>query len=173
MHSESLRLLGRLKPFVRDTYISYTLSCKYEKGLIFSEPTYSDASCNFGGFASPNRYLIFSENKTLLEPVTGLCVWQRGSRFKVIDVQRSKSHSQITLLELGDGSILQENTEILAEIERDLAETAGHFFAVADRIDPLREHQTLEWLQRINAPLGIKDDGSFFEILSANGNMSS
>lgn len=172
MYSESLRILGRLKPFIRDTYIPYALSCKYEKGLIFSDPTYSDASCNFGGFASPNRYLIFSENKTLLEPVTGLCVWKPGSRFKVIDVQRSKSHSQITLLELGDGSILQE-TEILAEIERDLAETAGHFFAVAARIDPMREHQALEWLQRINAPLGIRNDGSFFEILSADGNMSS
>ncbi|NCB47989.1 hypothetical protein EOM81_13380 [bacterium] len=172
MHSESLKLLGRLKPFVRDTYISYALSCKYEKGLIFSDPTYSDASCNFGGFASPNRYLIFSENKTLLEPVTGLCVWKPGSRFKVIDVQRAKSHSQIALLELGDGRILQE-PEILAEIERDLAETAGHFFFVAGRIDPLREHQTLEWLQRINAPLGISDDGNFFEILSVDGSVSS
>ena len=171
-HSGTQKFLGRLRPFVRDTYISYALSCKYEKGLIFSDPTYSDASCNFGGFASPNRYLIFSENKTLLEPVTGLCVWKRGSRFKVIDVQRTRSHSQITLLELGDGKILHEHAEILDEIEKDLAEIAGHFFFVAGRIDPLREHQTLEWLQRINAPLGIKDDGSFFEILNADGNVS-
>jgi len=169
VHSETEQLLGRLKPFIRDTYIPYALSCKYESGLIFSDPTYSDASCNFGGFASPNRYLIFSENKTLLEPVTGLCVWRPGSRFKVIGVQRTKSHSQITLLELGDGRILQE-TENLAEIERGLAETACHFFAVAGRIDPLREHQTLEWLQRINAPLGIKADGNFFEILNGDWN---
>lgn len=169
-HPGAEKLIGRLRPFVRDTYITHALSCKYEKGLIFSDPTYSDASCNFGGFASPNRYLIFSENKTLLEPVTGLCIWKPGSRFKVIDVQRTKSHSQITLLELGDGRILQEHAEILDKVEKDLAEIAGHFFVVAGRIDPLREHQTLEWLQRINAPLGIKEDGIFFEILSADGN---
>lgn len=107
-----------------------------------------------------------------MEPVTELCIWKLGSRFKVINVQTTKSNSQITLLELGAGRILQENAEILAEIERDLAETAGHFFAVAGRIDPLREHQALEWLQRINAPLGIRVDGSFSEILSADGNMN-
>ncbi len=169
-HSAAERLLGELRPFFRDTYISYTLSCKYEKGLMFSDPTFCDASCNFGGFASPNRYLIFSDNKTLLEPVTGLCVWKPGSRFMVIDVQRTRSHSQITLLELGDGKILHERAEILHEIENSLAETARHFFAVAGKIDPLREHQTLEWLQRISAPLGIKDDGNFFEIFNLDRN---
>jgi len=165
--SEAQKFLGRLKPFIRDTYIPYSLSSKYEKGLVFSDPTYCDASCNFGGFASPNRYLIFSENKTLLEPITGLCVWKRGSAFKVIDVQNTKSHSQITLLELGDGKNLHEPPEVLDQIEKDLAEIAFHFFVVAGKLDPLREHQTLEWLQRINYPLGIKDDGSFFEVLNA------
>ncbi|HNX76303.1 MAG TPA: hypothetical protein PKM56_11475, partial [Candidatus Rifleibacterium sp.] len=143
---------------------------RIEKGLMFSDPTFCDASCNFGGFASPNRYLIFSDNKTLLEPVTGLCVWKPGSRFMVIDVKRTRSHSQITLLELGDGKILHERAEILHEIENSLAETARHFFAVAGKIDPLREHQTLEWLQRISAPLGIKDDGNFFEIFNVDRN---
>ena len=88
----------------------------------------------------------------------------------VIDVQRTRSHSQITLLELGDGKILHERAEILHEIENSLAETARHFFAVAGKIDPLREHQTLEWLQRISAPLGIKDDGNFFEIFNVDRN---
>jgi len=155
--------------FFRDTLLQPEILSMYQVGMIFREPTFCDATYKFGGFAAPHRYLIISENAKCLDsysehPEWGLCIWQRDSIFKVIAIQSTDFHSQITLLEIPKSNIIDYQTKTLSDGELNLAEQSVISFERAEQTPPRLEHITDDWLDRLTCPIGIKSPGQFFEL---------
>jgi hypothetical protein len=141
----------------------------YKVGQLFREPTLCDATINFGGFAASHRYLIISANARSLgalskNPEWGLCTWNPGSIFKVICIASIDGFSQITLLEIPESLRKEFTSARFSEMEiRFASQSVSQYFTKALLSDPLPEQQSSSWLERLKNPLGIDDDGVFFE----------
>jgi len=154
--------------FYRDTVLSPEVLSLYRVGVLFREPTFCDTTYKFGGFAAPHRYLIFSSNARCVDAISehpewGLCLWQTGRIFKVISRVQSIQHVQITLLEIPERLRQEFTTPELSELEQRFAQQAHEQFQAALKISPLPEHQTRLWLDRLEFPVGVDDNGQFFE----------
>lgn len=154
--------------YYRDTFLSSEIFSLYKIGTIFREPTFCDATSKFGGFAASHRYLIISANARYFggldqRPEWGMCVWQPGSIFKVIGINQKSDQGQIALLEVPETFRGELITEDLSEMERFYANQAETKFHYALLLDALPAHQTEDWLRRLKFPIGIDDDGLFFE----------
>lgn len=97
-------VFGECGAFVRDTTLPDTVLAKYKVGVLLREPTYCDASHKLGGFIAPHRFLIFSSQARSLDELApqpwGLCVWQRGRVFKVINRLTDDEHVQALSVKL-------------------------------------------------------------------------
>lgn len=154
--------------FYRDTKLPADVLKLYEVGLLFREPTFCDTTYKFGGLAAPHRYLIISANAKCIDalsqhPEWGLCLWQRGRIFKVIGIHSVSTFSQITLLEVPEALREEFTTARLSEMEVRFAQQAEEQFKTALTAPMLPEHQTRLWLDRLELPVGIDDNGQFFE----------
>ena len=119
-------------------------------------------------FAAQHRYLIISANARCIDefsqhPEWGLCLWESGRIFKVIDVQENAEHTQTTLLEVPEHLLDQFVSPFLSDIERQFAVHAAEQFNLALGMQPLPEHQTRLWLDRLVLPVGVDDSGRFFK----------
>jgi hypothetical protein len=159
---------GRYAAFYRDTRLPPGVLDLYEVGVLFRDPTLCDATYKFGGFAAPHRYLIISAGATCLDrlapgPEWGLCVWLPGRIFKVIGVHRGEEHSQATLLEVPEAMRESFTTARLSEMEQSFADQAAGQFDAALEAPVLPMHASRDWLDRLTYPLGVNDQGRFFE----------
>ena len=93
----------------------------------------------------------------------GLCIWQVRRIFKVIDIQESSKRVQITLLEVPEELREEFTTSHLSELEQGFANQAAKQFHAALETPVLPEHKTRLWLDRLELPIGVDDDGHFFE----------
>src|SRR5262249_49083529 len=97
-------VFGKCGAFVRDTSLTDSVLVKYGVGVLLRELAFCDASHKLGGFVAPKRFLIFSSQARCLDELVpqpwGLCVWQPGRIFKVIDRLTDGEHVQVTLLEI-------------------------------------------------------------------------
>jgi len=153
--------------FYRDTTLDKDVLALYKVGVIFQEPTFCDATYKRGGMLAPHRYLITSSNARSLEvfsenPQLGLCVWQPGRFFKVIDIASIDEYTQVTLLEIPEDLLPYFQRDELAFIEQDFASQAVKDFQEAVDLAPLADLNKNEWLDRISSPLGINDDLEYF-----------
>lgn len=162
----------RLDAYYRDTNLPAHILAQYRPGMIFREPTLCNASQHFGGFAAAHRYLLLSSTARPLEaffgefiesPGAGLSVWIAGSLWKVLAIHRHDSHAQITLLEIPPVALHAFNAQALTPLEQGLAEKAEEFFKRALAQEPVPACTEPAWLERLEHPLGINDDGDFFE----------
>lgn len=162
----------RIDVYCRDTNLAEQSLAKYRPGLIFREPTLCDASQHFGGFAARHRYLLLSCTARHLDalfgglsgsPGTGLSVWQPGSLWKVMAVHQNNDHTQITLFKIPPVALHAFNAQALTPLEQGLTEKADEFFQRALAQEPVPACATPEWLERLQHPLGINDDGEFLE----------
>jgi hypothetical protein len=164
--------LDGLAAFCRDTTLAPDILARYQPGLIFREPTFCDASYKIAGFAAPHRYLILSANARCVDEVSqhpewGLCLWMTGARFKVIDRLEQDGHTQITLLEIPEPLLPLFESDALAQLESELAGEARNLFEQALPQPALPELSTPLWLERLTLPLGINNQGEYFDLLSA------
>lgn len=79
-----------LQMFVRDVNLG-SLASKYEPDLILTEKGFTDASIRVGGMVTSHRFAILSNHMADFsefehETNWGLCVANRDSYFKVLDV---------------------------------------------------------------------------------------
>ena len=153
--------------FYRDTSLDLVDLRMYQVGVIFQEPTFCDATYRRGGLLAPHRYQIISSNARSLDafsenPKWGLCVWQPGALFKVIDITSIAEYTQITLLEIPEDLLPYFQRDELAYIEREFALQAVEDFMEAVGLPPLDDLNTKGWLGRFSNPLGIKDDHEYF-----------
>ncbi len=163
--------LDGLAAFCRDTTLAPDILARYQAGLIFREPTFCDASYKIAGFAAPHRYLILSANARCVDemsqhPEWGLCLWMTGACFKVIDRVEQDGHTQITLLEIPEPLVPLFAADALADLEQSLAAEARTLFEQALAESALPELSTRLWLDRLALPLGINDEGEYFEALA-------
>jgi hypothetical protein len=159
---------GRYAAFYRDTTLPPGVLDLYETGILFRDPTLCDATYKFGGFAAPHRYLIVSASATCLDrlspgPEWGLCVWLPGRIFKVLGVHRGDPFSQTTLLEVPETMREAFTTARLSEMEESFAGQAARQFEAAHEAPVLPVHANRAWLDRLAYPLGVNDQGRFFE----------
>lgn len=154
--------------YYRDTNLPTEIASLYQVGMLFREPTFCDATCRFGGFPATHRYYIISANARNFgdfdqRPEWGMRVWQPGSLFKVIGINEKSDKTQITLLEVPEAFMSELTTKHLSEMEEFYANQAETKFHYALLLDALPVHQTRDWLSRLKFPIGIDDNGLFFE----------
>lgn len=161
-----------LNPYARDLKLKPPCLERYQPGVIFREPTLCDASEHVRGFAAQHRFLLLSANAKHLDalfggvsgsPGTGLCVFQPDSLWKVLAVHRNEDHAQITLLEIPPVGIHAFNCQAFTEFEQELANRVGSMFESMLKLEPVAACSAPEWLDRVQLPLGLKDDGEFLE----------
>jgi len=158
--------------FYRDTVLKPDVLDLYQVGILFREPTYCDCTYKFGGFAGPHRYLIISSSLKCLDaysqhPEWGLCIGPRNRVFKVIGRQERGGKAQVTLLEIPEDLVGEFTTRTLSEMEAAFAEQAAESFEAALDTPPLAEHSTRIWLERLECPVGVDDNGHFFQAWQA------
>jgi hypothetical protein len=158
-----------LAMFVRDLNLRDTLASKYEKGMIIREKGITDTSCRVMGMTTTHRYSILSNHMRDFGPFErgtnwGLCVALADARFRVLDVYHYGNRTQILLLHLpenGDWKLYQ-NTAF--NLEKDFTKTLRKRFENKCGEAPIPELATEEWLGRCASPLGMDDNGNFFEL---------
>lgn len=166
---EAQQTYAECAPFYRDTELSPEILAMYRVGIIFSDPTFLDATYKFGGLAAPHRYLIISANARCLDefsahPEWGLCIWPPKRIFKVIGTHQQGAFAQITLLEIPEEFVNEFNGQNLSDMEQFFARQAESQFAEALQLSALPEHSTLLWLDRMRLPIGVDDAGHFFPV---------
>jgi len=156
--------------FYRDTTLSNDVLAMYQVGTLFQEPAFCDATFKRGGMLAPHRYQIVSSSARSLgalsaNPQWGLCVWNPGCYFKVIDKTRIGEHVQITLLEIPQDLLSYFQTDMFISIEKDMASQSVNDFKEAINLPILEELNSREWLDRLIDPLGINDKLEFINKL--------
>lgn len=156
--------------FARDTDLADGAIDRYQVGLFLREPTYCDASLKIEGFVARLRFLIVSSNGTCIDAddpdPRGLCIWPRGTIFKVIDRIEDRAHIQITLLEVPDKLLVYFCNEELNFIEKNVAEQARETFTACTNAKPVPQLNTDVWRARLVHPIGVDDDGHWFPLFS-------
>ena len=155
--------------FVRDANLPGTIASNYKKGLIIRERGISDASVRVGGIITSHRYMILSNHMRNLRPIEhgtnwGLCVAPANAHFKVLDIYNYGNKTQILLLHLpedGDWKLFQN---AVFSLEGDLIKTARGSFENNCNEAPIPELATEKWLARCAHPLGMDENGNFFEL---------
>jgi len=138
----------------------------YKKGMIIKERAFTDASKRGGGIITTHRYAIFSNrymDASKFEQGTnwGLCIIQRGSHFKVLDLYTKKEKTQITLLHLPEKH-WEMFTNLKLNLDEELVSYARERFDELLTAPPIDELTTDDWLKRCSFPLGMDDEGNFY-----------
>ena len=166
-----------LEKAVNDTYPGITMLYRdanlgdlanlYKNEMIIKEKAFVDASLRGGGIITTHRYAILSNHfmdASEFEHGTnwGLCIMQKDSYFKVIDIYKKNGKTQITLLHLlNQYWELFKNTVI--NLDEELIEYTRNSFNKHLKNDPVLELTTDVWLDRCSFPLGMNHRGEFFK----------
>jgi hypothetical protein len=163
------RLLPDLQIFVRDANLPAQCASKYVPGMVIREKAFTDASSRVMGMVTTHRYNILSNHMADLseyehETNWGLCVANANSYFKVIDVFEQNGKTLITLLHLFDDDWkLFEQLKIVIN-GTDLVKMSRQRFLDKYQQPPVPELTTKKWLERCSFPIGMSDDGVFWEL---------
>lgn len=161
-------LFPGLTMFVRDVNLPQNAFEKYEIDAVIREKAFVDASARVMGMITTHRYAILSNHMidiSAMEHGTnwGLCVANRDSRFKVLDIYEYEGKTQILLLHLPEDYRWKyfENTKF--SIEDDLIRDSRERFKNKCLTEPVPELATQEWLDRCSFPIGMDEEGNFFD----------
>lgn len=152
--------------YVRDANLKKDLAEKYEIGQILTERAFVDGSDKIGGMITNHRYLILSNqmmNLSEFEDGTnwGLHTTKRDSKFKILDIYKVEDKTQILLLQLPEGGfekVFENQNKLLDKVIED---SKKEFEELVNE-EPIKELTTDKWLERVSFPIGMDDDGNFF-----------
>lgn len=152
--------------YVRDVNLDEKLASRYEIGQIITERAFLDASPKIGGMITSHRYLILSNQMADLSQFEqgtnwGLHTARRDSSFKVSDIYTIDGKTQIVLLHLPEG--FEEVFENTITLEKKIVKKLRKEFEDALKLDPVEELTSDMWLKRCEFPVGMDDDGVFWE----------
>lgn len=166
-------LPDQLHAYVRDVDLPDGYLERYRTGLIFREPTFCDVSEHSKqGLAAKHRYFLLSGNARHVDsffggmsgsPGTGLCMFAPDTLWKVLAVHHAEGSVQITLLEIPPVALHAFNCQALTVLEQCLVDKAAEQFAQALQRPALDACKVADWLERLQHPLGINEDGAFLE----------
>lgn len=153
--------------FYRDTELSEKLISKYEIGKILKETGFTDMSYKAGGLICNLRYLIASANAKNVSSVNphsaqfGHVILKSDSFFKILDIYKIDSRTQILLLEIPEIA-----TELFAstnsENENELIQKGRKNFETNILLPPVMSLQSDAWTEGTEAPIGMSSRGKFF-----------
>ncbi len=156
-----------LKLFYRDTNLSENLLLNYKVGQIIQEKGFTDMSSIGGGLSGNLRYLIASSHPKDLSKFNpdsaknGHFLLDSIAYFKVLDIYKIGSKTQVFLLNIPDISIsLFKNST--SNLEEEIIEKAQKRFREKIDADLIPELQTENWKERTKSPLGMSDNGELF-----------
>jgi len=153
---------------VRDVNLPEATAAKYKIGMIIREPAFCDATYKVGGMVTTHRYAICTnhhlDTTALVEKgeMWGLCICQKDSRYKVLDIYTFENKTQILLLHLDEDWQLFQNIHF--NILDDLVKKSRERFENKCTLPPIPEVTTPEWLDRCASPVGIDDKNEFFPL---------
>lgn len=158
-----------LTMFVRDVNLAPQLIKKYKINKIIREKTFCDTSHRVGGMVTNLRYAILSNHMTNIEQFEhgtnwGLCIAQRDSHFKVLDICSSQGKTQILLLHLPDDERWELFKDAKLNLDSQVIKEANTCFLNKYNDKPFPELTTKEWLARCAWPLGMSEEGKFGEL---------
>lgn len=156
-----------LKLFYRDTNLSENLISNYKIGQIIQEKGFTDMTSLGGGLSGNIRYLIASAHPKDLSKFNpdsakiGHFLLDTIAYFKVLDIQRIGTKTQIFLLNIPDNSLsLFKNST--SNLEEEIIEKAQKRFREKIDLPLIPELQTQEWKERTKLPLGMGESGELF-----------
>jgi len=169
LHERIYAVYERCAPLFRDTELPPGVLEKYKVGLFLREPTFCDTTYNLSGFIAPHRFLFISSSARCLDGIGedrgwGLCVFQRGRIFKVIDRIGDGLRTQITLLEIPPDLLEFFSALELNDLEKSFVEQSRETFRQALEMKPLPELDNERWKQRLVFPVGVDDGGRYFPL---------
>lgn len=155
--------------FVRDVNLNPKLIKKYKINKIIREKTFCDASYKVGGMITNLRYAILSNHMTNIEQFEhgtnwGLCIAQRDSHFKILDICSSQGKTQILLLHLPDDERWELFKDTKLNLDSQIINDANTRFLNKCNDKPISELVTKEWLSRCSLPLGMTEEGKFWTL---------
>ena len=158
-----------LMMFVRDVNLPEGLAEKYVLGEIIRERAFTDASARVMGMKTTHRYAIMSNHMADLSSFEhgtnwGLCVAQRDSHFKVMDVFTYDGKTMILLLHLPDDERWKMFIDTHFSIDDQLIEDCRNRFTNKCNEEVIPELATEEWMERCSFPLGMDDKGNLFPL---------
>ena len=156
-----------LKLFYRDTNLADNLIVKYKVGQIIKEKSFTDMTSIGGGLSGNFRYLIASANAKDISKFNpgsakiGHFLLDEIAFFKVLDIQKINTKTQVFLLHIPDNSLsLFKNST--SNIEEEITEKARQKFISKINSPLIPELQTEEWKERTKSPIGMNDQGEMF-----------
>jgi hypothetical protein len=158
-----------LTMFVRDVNLTDEITKKYVPDTIVREKAFVDASHRVMGMITTHRFGILSNHMANFEQIEkgtnwGLCVANRDSRFKVLAVHEYNGKTLILLLHLPDNDDWKLFQNVKINIEDDMIASSIERFENKCNIEAIPELTTKEWLDRCSFPIGLSDNGDFFEL---------
>lgn len=152
---------------VRDVNLDPDVAALYKPGMIIRDKAFIDASKRVGGLVTTHRFAIFSNHMADLSEYEhgtnwGLCVANRESRFKVLDVYEYEGKTQIALLHLLD----DDRWRFFANAQFDMpglsVEDIRKRFEARCSQKPIPELSTEDWLGRCADPVGLRPLGGLY-----------
>ena len=158
---------GGLAVFCRDINLDERLISKYQPNQIIKERGFTDVTYRIGGMTTNCRYLVASsqgKDLSMFNPNSkqyGHILIKSDSYFKVLDIQKEDSKTQILLL-----NIPEEGVQIFGSskinIEDQIIEKGIELFKKGIESEPIPELQSEDWIERTSLPLGMSQEGEFF-----------
>lgn len=155
-------IIENLVLVARDCNLSPAILSRYEKGMILKENDYCIANYMIGGIDCSCRFAIlsnqFKEIASVNKNQKGLCMANKNSRFKVLDIFNIDGKTQITLLHLPDDERWENFENMTYIIEQKLILFAKRNFEVANSIPPL-PRDSEEYFDYFKKPVGFDENG--------------
>jgi hypothetical protein len=154
--------------FYRDTNLPEALIEKYQAGQILKERAFTDVSYKGGGLTTNLRYLIasaFGKDLSAIDPGAaqrGHIVLTAGALFKVLDVYSIGGKTQVLLLHIPENAVEVFKTTS-TNIEQDIVQKARQRFEQLADAPPVEALQTPEWSKRTQLPVGMNEQGAFYD----------
>ena len=158
-----------LTMYVRDVNLSPDIAGKYAPDMIIMEPGFTDASSRVMGMVTTHRFAILSNHMADFGPYEhdtnwGLFVARRNAHFKILDIYEYQGRTQILLLHLPDDNRWKLFENVKINLEDQIIEDSRKRFENKSVQDPVPELAKENWLARCASPLGMSDDGAFFDL---------
>lgn len=155
--------------YVRDVNLPAHIAAKYTEGLIIREKAFTDTSSRVMGMITTHRYAILSNHMGDMRGFEqgtnwGLCVAQSDSHFKVLGQYLHNGKTMIILLHLPDDETWKLFQNVAINTDKDLVSTCIERFKSKCNEAVIPELATPEWLERCLFPIGMDDNGNFFEL---------
>lgn len=162
-------ILPGLSMYVRDVNLSPAIAGKYKPDMIIMEPGFTDASSRVMGMITTHRFAILSNHMVDLgtyehDTNWGLFVARTNAHFKILDIYEYQGRTQILLLHLPDDNRWKIFKNVKIFLEDQIIADSRKRFENKSVQDPVPELAKEDWLERCASPLGICDDGEFFNL---------